>query len=155
MPYEPNAADQEHGKGLFVFYDNWCPMCTRTMRFYRKWDWFKRITFMPAREEQILEQFQVDQEQALKRMVAVKYTKKKKYRMTANAAKHLETQQFEGIDTIYHMSRQIPILWVLVPFLYAARILGIGAYVYDWIASSRKIIPIGQCEGDVCMIPKR
>ncbi|WP_054401849.1 thiol-disulfide oxidoreductase DCC family protein [Paenibacillus solani] len=155
MPYEPNTADQVQGNQLFVFYDNWCPLCARTMRFYRKWDWFKRINFMPAREGEILEQFQVNQEQALKRMVAIKYSKKKNSGKTADTAKRPEMLLFEGIDTIYHMSRQIPILWVLVPFLYVSRILGIGTCIYDWIASSRKIIPIGQCEGDVCLIPKR
>lgn len=132
---------------ILVFYDNWCPLCSRTVRFYECLDWFGRIVFLSCRDESILQKYNIDQEKAIRRMTAIRFKKKQ-----SKSIKRSCVTYYEGIDTIILMSAQIPILWPFVPLLSLFRKIGMGVSVYDWIARQRKIIPIGQCETEVCLL---
>lgn len=149
MSINKNQVSQVKEKNLLVFYDNWCPLCSKTMQVYNRLDWFGWISFMPCREESLLEQYNIDQQQAIIRMMAIRYKKKKR---VTEANRVITPIQYEGIDTIIQMSARIPILWPVVPILWSFRKVGLGTWVYDWIASKRRIIPIRQCETDVCLI---
>lgn len=144
---KPNAAE----KNIFVFYDNWCPLCSGSVRFYQRLDWLGRISFLPCRDEILLEKYKIDQEKAIRRMTAVRVKKAKKHPKSMNSDSLIH---YEGIDTIILMSAQIPLLWPVVPVLMFLHKIGLGVTVYDWIANNRKIIPIGQCETDACPIPQ-
>lgn len=130
---------------LYVFYDDWCPLCTKTKKFYENLDWLGKISFMPCRDESLLEKYMIDPEKAIRRMVAIKHKKK-------SEPNRPSFEYYEGIDTIYKMSTLIPLFWPLVPAFWFFRVIGLGTVVYDLISRKRNIIPIGQCENDACPI---
>lgn len=46
----------------------------------------------------------------------------------------------EGIDTIIHISRNVKILYPLLPLLLALKFMGVGQISYDLVASNRTLI---------------
>lgn len=54
-----------------------------------------------------------------------------------------------GIDSIAQICTRIPYLWWAVPYIIILKKMGIGGYLYDYIASKRKVIPVGNCD-DLC-----
>lgn len=101
-------------------------------------DWLGRLRFVPCRDNGWLAKYNIDPERALRRMVSV----------------DLRQVVHEGIDTFLQMSVRIPLLWPICPILWIARRIGVGRFLYDWLAKKRKIVPIGQCELEGCQIPQ-
>jgi len=100
---------------------------------------------MHCRDLQLVQSYNIDQETALRRMVSVSIRRK-------NDTNVEYVTYYEGIESFIRMSMNIPVLWVVVPFLWFVNRIGIGGEVYDWFAHKRRIIPVGQCEDDVCTI---
>jgi predicted DCC family thiol-disulfide oxidoreductase YuxK len=57
-----------------------------------------------------------------------------------------------GFPALVAISRLLPPLWPLWPFLVVAKWLGVGTVAYDWVARNRKIVPVGSCEDGACPI---
>ena len=125
---------------LLVFYDSWCPLCTRAMHAIRKHDRHKTITFISFREDEVMNQYQLWDKDVEQRIYAVS-TK--------------DQQSFSGIDTIYQISKCVRFYRAFAPFIYLSIKIGLGERLYHYIAKKRKIVPVGQCEGARCSIENK
>jgi len=123
-------------KKVIVLYDGWCPLCIKSVNNLKRFDLFNSIEFLSFRDSKILKKYNTDIQTLEKRMHS--FNSKGK----AN----------QGIDAFIQIIQRMPLLWILLPFLYIAKILGFGQHLYDYIASKRKIIPVGQCNDKECNI---
>lgn len=130
---------RNRSSNVLVFYDSLCPVCSKSMSFLRKIDGKNRLSFASIRDKETLKRYDINQEEAEKRMHTLRLKDRK---------------MEKGIDSIQRIVKQIPLLWVLVPFLHVLISIGAGAKVYDWLAARRTILPVGGCEGGTCEIPK-
>ncbi|OYD06939.1 DCC1-like thiol-disulfide oxidoreductase family protein [Paludifilum halophilum] len=123
---------------ITVFYDGWCPFCTRSVHTAKKLDGFGLIHFVSFREPGVTASYGLDPDRLEKRLHSTK------------DGLHFH----EGIDGIIQMVSRLPLLWPFWPLLILSRRLGIGQRVYDWIAGKRTIIPAGGCD-EHCSIGSR
>jgi predicted DCC family thiol-disulfide oxidoreductase YuxK len=124
-------------KKLIVFYDGWCPLCQKAKKSIESADKRKRITLLSFREPKVLDQYELDQEEAAKRIFSIN---------------ELNGKSYYGIHTIIQIAKRIAKFRIAVPFLYISILLGFGQKVYDYIASKRSIIPVGQCDENGCPV---
>lgn len=121
-----------------IFYDGWCPFCTRSVTTAKKLDWFRLLHFVSFREPGVPDRYELDPEQLEKRLHSTR-----------------DGHSFqEGIDGIIQMGARLPLLWPLLPLLILSKWLGLGQRVYDAIAARRRIIPTGGCD-EHCSIEDR
>jgi predicted DCC family thiol-disulfide oxidoreductase YuxK len=117
---------------LILFYDNYCPNCTRFARLIQKLDWLQRIQIKQLRNETDLKSFQgIDLELAKQQMAS--YTNDWNY----------------GYISLFRIFLRIPLLWILLPFFYFLKVTKIGHYLYVQLALKRKIIPL-HCDKNTC-----
>lgn len=122
-------------KQLLIFYDNWCPYCTRLSRWIETYDILHKITPLPLRQEDNIIQYPaIDMNKALNKMAS--YNGKSFY---------------YGYTSIYLISKRIPILWILFPLFWILHISKLGNYIYNEFAIRRKIIPL-HCDSKKCNI---
>ncbi|MDR6225780.1 DCC1-like thiol-disulfide oxidoreductase family protein [Desmospora profundinema] len=115
---------------ITVFYDGWCPFCTKSVKTASRLDWFGWIRFVSFREPGVVTQWGLDPDRLEKRLHS-----------TADGIRFQE-----GIDGIIQMTGRLPLLWPALPLLWLAKGMGFGQRLYDWIASRRTIIPTGGCD---------
>lgn len=121
-------------KKIIIFYDNWCPNCTRFSYFIKKLDWLNIITIKELRNEIDIEAHKgIDIDLAKKQMAS--FTNEWNY----------------AFKTIYLILIRIPVFFPLIPFLFLLNISGFGQYLYMQLAVNRKIIPL-HCDSDSCGI---
>ncbi|PAD20661.1 DCC1-like thiol-disulfide oxidoreductase family protein [Terribacillus saccharophilus] len=120
---------------ITVLYDGWCPMCIKSVTNLKKLDTFNAISFQSFRNPEVLKIYNIDIERLEKRMHS--FDKKRKPK--------------EGIDAFIQIMQRMPLLWLCLPILYTAKFLGFGQRLYDFIASKRNIVPVGQCT-DNCSV---
>lgn len=119
-------------KTLIIFYDNWCPNCSKFASIIQKIDWLHLIDFKELRNEKHTNQFiEIDIELAKQQMAS--YTNKWNY----------------GYISIYLIFLRIPLFWISIPFFWLLKITKFGQYLYKELALKRKIIPI-HCDEEVC-----
>ena len=110
---------------LTIFYDNWCPKCTRFAGVVRKFDWLKLIEIKGLRNEEEVQIYQgIDVELAKKQMAS--YNK----------------QWYYGYASIFFIMLRIPLFWPSVPLLFVLHITGLGQLLYVQLAVNRTIIPL-------------
>jgi len=120
---------------MLIFYDNWCPNCTRFVQIVKKLDWFSCIEEKPLRDILYTDEFpSLDRKMALKQMAS--YNGKWHY----------------GFISIYLILKKLPVCWIFIPFLYLLKISTIGQFIYSELALKRRIIPI-HCDENSCQIP--
>ncbi|RKS96866.1 thiol-disulfide oxidoreductase DCC family protein [Chryseobacterium defluvii] len=120
---------------MLIFYDNWCPNCTRFVQIVKKLDWLYCIEEKPLRDILHTNKFpKLDRTVALKQMAS--YNGKWHY----------------GFTSIYFILIKLPVFWIFIPFLYLLKISAIGQFLYSELALKRKIIPI-HCDENSCEIP--
>jgi hypothetical protein len=61
-------------------------------------------------------------------------------------------QLWAGIAAVRVVAGALPTLWPFFPAIWLSERLGLGAWLYDRIASRRPIIPVGHCTDEVCPI---
>lgn len=121
---------------LIVFYDSWCPLCTKIKKRIKRLDWLNKIKMESIREvdENI---YGVTKEDLEKYMYAI----------------NIRTNKIVyGIDAFSAISLRIPILFPLWPILAFVSRIGIGQKLYQYFAKRRLIIPIGKCSDKTCKI---
>ena len=121
-------------KKLTIFYDNWCPNCTRFNKIVEKLDWFNLIDSKQLRNIQNTQQFK-DLKLGLAHQQMASYTIKWNY----------------GFVSIFLILSRLPIFWIFFPFLYIFKITGFGQLIYKELAIKRKIIPL-HCDENSCML---
>ena len=121
-------------KKITIFYDNWCPNCTRFNKIVEKLDWFKLIDSKQLRNTNATQQFKnLNLELAHQQMAS--YTNHWNY----------------GFVSIFLILSRLPIFWIFFPFLYIFKITGFGQLIYKELAIKRKIIPL-HCDENSCML---
>ncbi|MGH0951314.1 DCC1-like thiol-disulfide oxidoreductase family protein [Bacillus mycoides] len=112
-------------------------MCTSLVKKWGKIDCFCLIEFKSFRQKENIKNINIPVEKLEIEM----YSQNKR------------NKQFnKGIKAIFQICLRIPALWIFVPFLFVAIIIGLGDYIYKYIASRRKIVPIGHCTENNCSI---
>jgi predicted DCC family thiol-disulfide oxidoreductase YuxK len=121
-------------KKLIIFYDNWCPNCTRFNKIVKKLDWFNLIDSKQLRNSQDTQQYTtLNLELATQQMAS--YTNNWNY----------------GFVSIFLILSRLPIFWIFIPILYIFKITGFGQFIYKELAIKRKIIPL-HCDENSCLL---
>lgn len=115
--------------GMTVYYDGWCPACTRSARWLERLDLFSLVRYVSFRGMS-----SVDQRRAERRMLSV------------DGGGHVR----EGMDVIIQIACRSPFLCVAVPPLLAIRLVA-GQRAYDFLASRRVVLVPGPCR-DHCSV---
>ncbi|OMC66269.1 hypothetical protein BK126_19795 [Paenibacillus sp. FSL H7-0326] len=121
---------------IIVFYDGWCPMCRGIVKRIDAMDYFRLIRCVSFRMPNIIDTYQLDPQEVELRMHSI----------GVNGG-----MPRKGISSVVHISQKLIPLWVVLPFIAVSKWLGIGGYVYDYIAKNRKLIPVNHCN-DSCEI---
>jgi predicted DCC family thiol-disulfide oxidoreductase YuxK len=114
---------------LTVFFDGWCPLCTRSVRWLGHLDLLSLVEFVSFREPGVVEFYGLD---------------------TARAARRIQSlgrgrSVREGMDTVIALAARSVVLWPLLPLLLAGRLIA-GQRAYDALASRRFILIPGTCD---------
>lgn len=119
---------------LTIFYDNWCPNCSKFTNLIQKLDWLHLINFKELRNENHTNQFiEINIELAKQQMAS--YTNKWNY----------------GYISLYLIFKRIPLFWIIIPFFWLLKITNFGQYLYKELALKRKIIHL-HCSSETCEI---
>jgi predicted DCC family thiol-disulfide oxidoreductase YuxK len=118
-----------------VFYDGWCPLCSRSAETAKKLDTLRLLEFVSYREPGVTGKYGLDPAKLEQRL------------HTTTDGRHFR----EGIDALIQLTSRVIPFWPLVPLLLLAKVLGFGQWAYDQVAKRRTIIPAGGCE-DKCSI---
>jgi predicted DCC family thiol-disulfide oxidoreductase YuxK len=122
-------------KKLIIFYDNWCPYCTRFANQIQKWDIVNLIQIRQLRNKHHTGVF-LDIDLGLAQQQMASYNSGKWH---------------YGYNSIYLiLTRLLFFIW-LFPVLYFLKVTNIGQFLYIQLALKRKIIPI-HCNEDSCEI---
>jgi predicted DCC family thiol-disulfide oxidoreductase YuxK len=121
-------------KTITIFYDNWCPHCTRFNKLIKRLDWFNKIQSKQLRNQFDTNQFpELDINLANQQMASF------------NGKYHY------GYNSLYYIFCKLPLFWLLLPLFFVLRISKVGQFLYVQLALKRKIIPI-HCDEFSCEI---
>lgn len=119
-------------KKIIIYYDNYCPNCTRFIKIVEKFDWWCIIIPKQLRNlEHINNAIGIDKSLAEKQMAS--YDGKWSY----------------GYLTLFKIFLRLPILWSFLPIFFILWITKIGQFFYMQLAVNRQIIPL-HCTEDSC-----
>lgn len=124
---------------VIVFYDGWCPLCQGMKARLKKIDYFRLLVWRDCRNPKVRAHYQLDPMEVNKRLHSMRFI--------------LDRLQYKGIAAVIQISKRLLPLWLFVPILIILHRVGLGRYVYDYIAAKRKITPIMDCNHDVCKVP--
>ncbi|MFB5676652.1 DCC1-like thiol-disulfide oxidoreductase family protein [Paenibacillus terreus] len=124
-----------HNMKIIIFYDGWCPVCTSIKDKLHKMDYFRMLCLVSFRDSSLVQAYRLDYSELERRMHSVSINESHKVQ--------------RGIDAVLQISTRIPQLWLIAPFIFLFRFIGIGGYMYDFLASKRMVIPVGNCD-DLC-----
>ena len=110
---------------LTVFYDNYCPNCTRFANLILKLDWFRLLRIKQLRNVEHLKNAKsIDKSLAEKQMAS------------------FDGSWSYGYKTLFKIFLRIPLFWILLPLFWLLQISNLGQYLYIQLAINRQIIPI-------------
>lgn len=117
---------------MIIYYDSFCSMCTKSSIIWKKFDWNNHLTFESFRD---LEHYPKAMEESL----------------------HVNQkgEWFSGYNALIQITKQLPLLWILIPFMHVFKRLGLGDAIYKMVAHNRKLVPVHQCQDGVCQIPPK
>ncbi|MBA3833123.1 MAG: DUF393 domain-containing protein [Chthoniobacterales bacterium] len=107
-----------------LVYDGYCPLCIRTMTQLDVLDGGRRLRFVDLERESARAQALVPRlsPEAMREQMAV---------VTP------EGRVLRGFYAFREVSRRLPMLWALVPLMYAPGSEWVGTRVYAWVAANR------------------
>lgn len=111
-------------KKITVYYDEWCPKCTKFYKIVHKVDMLGWIAFRPLRKNLEKMSF-IDRDLALQGMPV-----------------RIGKQVLYGYDTIFLIFQRLPLFWPVLPLLYLMKVTALGHFLYRELAIRRKIIPL-------------
>lgn len=124
-------------KILDIYYDDFCPNCTRFINVISKLDWLNLIKIKKLRNILDINNAKgIDENLAEKQMAS------------------FDGNWNYGYITLFKIFSRIPVFWIFIPLFWLLKISTHGQYFYLQLAVNRKIIPL-HCNGDSCKIPKR
>jgi len=122
-------------KKIVVFYDNWCPNCTRFIEIVKKLDWLDLI----------------DEKKLRNLSDTSKFPDLNPILAKEQMASYKDSKWNYGYISIYHIFLRLPIFWLFIPFFFILNISKLGNYLYMELALKRKIIPL-HCDKESCEI---
>ncbi len=111
-------------KKLHVYYDNWCPNCTRFIKIIKKYDTIGLIEARKIREKNTLETLDIE---------------KAKNKMASTVD---EASWNYGFKSLYLIFKRIPLFWISIPLMYFLKLTRLGDFLYNELAERRNIIPL-------------
>lgn len=121
---------------IIVYYDSWCPLCVKVKNNIKRLDVFNNVKMFSIREPNIEDHG-----------IPLHLLEKKMY---AKIIKNDKT--VSGIYAFLAITSNVPLLLLLWPLLKLSVVIGIGEKIYNFIAKSRVIVPVGHCENNSCEI---
>jgi len=117
-----------------VLFDGACPLCRRTVRVLRAFDWFDRLTFADATDNALRHRYApgLDRAAALSEMHVV------------DAAGH----RAAGFDGFLQLSEGVPVLWIPRWLGLMPPVTWLGRRLYGAVAARRA--RQGGCTDDIC-----
>jgi len=120
----------DSSKKCYLFYDDKCNLCDRTVQFVRNIDVFDRIQLMPVSQNtEALHHYGITAEAALADLHGV---------LPNQGVVHA------GYGLYELLARQLLLLWIVVPILWLGRVFRIGPMIYRFIADRRRAM-FGVC----------
>ncbi|GGE59104.1 thiol-disulfide oxidoreductase DCC family protein [Priestia taiwanensis] len=128
---------------IIVFYDGWCPMCTKASERIRRYDSRNNVTTVSFRDSEIVQEYNLtpDMLEKMSKRLYVYNTSTKEW--------------FDGIHACDVICKNIRRFWWLLPMIRVSIVFGFGQWTYDWIAKRRKIVPSNLCDEHGCQLPQR
>ena len=119
---------------LNVFYDNYCPNCTRFANLIQKLDWLHLLDIKQLRNLNHINSARgLDKNLAEKQMASFDGT------------------WSYGYKTLFKIFLRIPLFWLLIPVFWLLDISKLGQFLYMQLAVNRQIIPL-HCTEESCEI---
>ena len=117
---------------MIIYYDSYCNLCKTSSTLWKKMDWGQKLTFTSFRSM-------------------------KDYPKTMEEQLHVydKNKWYQGYSALIQIIKVLPLMWILLPFLYFFKWIGFGDFIYRKVASNRKLVPIDQCNNDGCRIPPK
>jgi predicted DCC family thiol-disulfide oxidoreductase YuxK len=129
----------EHARVWTLVYDGYCPLCIRTMTQLDLLDGARRLRYVDLERESA-------RAQELVPGVTLEVMREEMAVVTP------EGRVLRGFYAFREVSRRLPMLWVLVPLMFAPGAEWIGTRVYAWVAANRAR---RLCEGGACAVHGR
>ena len=131
LPAVPN-----HPTADVVIYDGACQFCVSQMRRIARWDGEKRFVFISLHDSEVAERYpDLTYQQLMDSMHIV----------DRHARRH------HGAAAFRYLTRRLPRLWILAPFLHLPFMLPVWQWCYRKIASRRYAISQKMvCDENVC-----
>jgi len=128
----PNPAD--HPAAEVLIYDGHCQFCTKQVHRIHRWDGKYRIVFLSLHEPEVAQHYpDLSHDEMMQAMVVVDHSGK----------------YHHGAAALRLLTRRLPRLWLLAPFLHIPFSLPIWSIGYRWIASRRYGL---NCDDESCQI---
>lgn len=133
----PLPTIHDHPTADVVIFDGKCPFCRRQVTRLHRWDGASRLAFISLHDPEVARRFpNFSTEQLLREMVVVTRS----------------GQWFGGADAFRYLSRRLPKLWALAPWLHLPGTRPIQRWVYQWIATRRYRISGGAACDESCEV---
>lgn len=117
---------------LIIYYDNYCPNCTRFANLIHTLDWLCLIVIKQLRNHNHISKANgLDKNLAEKQMAS------------------FDGNWSYGYLTLFKIFLRIPLFWFFIPFFFMLWITKMGQFFYIRLAVNRKIIPL-HCTEDSC-----
>ncbi len=119
-----------------LVYDGYCPLCIRTMTQLDALDGARRLRYVDLER---------DSAQACALMPGVSLESMREEMAVVTP----EGRVLRGFFAFRKVSQRLPVLWVLVPLMFAPGAEWVGTRVYAWVAANRAR---RLCDGDTCAV---
>lgn len=117
---------------IIIYYDNYCPNCTRFANLIQKLDWFRLIEIKQLRNpKHINSTIGINKTLAEKQMAS------------------FDGNWSYGYKTLFKIFLRTPIFWLFIPIFWLLDITKIGQFLYMQLAINRQVIPL-HCTEESC-----
>ena len=124
---------------LLVIYDDACPVCNTDVKKWTLLDTLRLLRFCSLWTFPV-EEYSLTREDVIQRMHVISLEKGKIY---------------SGCRALVHIMSRIPVLLPVSGLLSLLIIMGVGEPLYNFLAKSRYLIPIGKCSTESCLYDVR
>lgn len=119
-----------------LVYDGYCPLCVRTMTQLDALDGGRVLSYVDLERE-------TERARELMPGVSLEIMREEMAVVTP------ERKVLRGFSAFREISRRLPVMWVLVPAMFAPGAKWVGTRVYAWVAANRAR---RLCDGDACVV---
>lgn len=134
----PLPTPEQRPDADIVIFDGRCPFCRRQVQRLRRWDWRRRLAFLPRDAPEVARRWpELTPQQLVQQMYVVDQHGHKR----------------AGAMAVRYLARQLPPLWPLAPWLHLPGTAHLWQALYGWVARHRYTLLSrrGQClEGAAC-----